>query len=563
MALQSGRRVLVLGGIRSGKSELAEALAASGESVRYVATAGTATVGDAEWAARIAAHRQRRPAHWGTEETGGDPARLVALLCEAKPDEVLLVDDLGGWLTALLDTTAGWATPGAAESLAAPAEALAAAVRDCAAARLVLVSPEVGLSVVPATGAGRLFADALGSLNQAVAQACDAVALVVAAQPYWLKGTDPRSAVVPAAAARAAAPGPDAVTATAPAGAVAAFAAPPPTAAAGATPFTTGGPLPMPDAVAANAARHRLDRLDLPGTGLGGLTPLIGFAAAAQQRDTPTAWQSVRLMLLHADHDGDVAAGDPVAASTQRLARAEAGEGPLALLAGAAGVTVESVRCGRPAAAIETRDAMSPEAVDAALAYGWQLANLAVDGGTDALLLASCGAGAQTAAVAVIASVTDSEPSALLPRVPAPGGRIDDAAWMARCAAIRDAAHRARRANHRSPAEVLTTIGGPDLAVATGLLLGAAARRTPVLLDGPVGLAAALLARDLGAEIRYWLLLVDDGGHPAVKLAAATLGLTPLLDLRLGLGEGAAALAALPLLRAALTIAGTATLQDG
>ncbi|MBQ1015144.1 nicotinate-nucleotide--dimethylbenzimidazole phosphoribosyltransferase, partial [Micromonospora sp. M51] len=92
-------------------------------------------------------------------------------------------------------------------------------------------------------------------------------------------------------------------------------------------------------------------------------------------------------------------------------------------------------------------------------------------------------------------------------------------------------------------------------AVATGVLLGATARRVPVLLDGPVGLAAGMVSRDLAGQARHWCLLADHGGHPAVRLAADVLGLTPLLDLRLDLGEGANALVALPLLRSVLALA--------
>src|SRR3712207_8918538 len=104
MSWESGRRVLVLGGIRSGKSEFGEELVAGTRAVRYVAT-GQSVAGDEEWAARVEAHRRRRPSWWKTEEIGADPGRLFALLSDARPDEALLVDDLGGWLTATLDTT--------------------------------------------------------------------------------------------------------------------------------------------------------------------------------------------------------------------------------------------------------------------------------------------------------------------------------------------------------------------------------------------------------------------------------------------------------------------------
>ena len=125
---------------------------------------------------------------------------------------------------------------------------------------------------------------------------------------------------------------------------------------------------------------------------------------------------------------------------------------------------------------------------------------------------------------------------------------------MLRCAAVRDALHRTRR-SPRGAKDVLAELGGGDVAVATGVLLGATARRVPVLLDGPVGVAAGMVSRDLAGQARHWCLLADHGGHPAVRLAADVLGLTPLLDLRLDLGEGANALAALPLLRSVLALA--------
>ena len=86
-------------------------------------------------------------------------------------------------------------------------------------------------------------------------------------------------------------------------------------------------------------------------------------------------------------------------------------------------------------------------------------------------------------------------------------------------------------------------MGGGDIAIATGILLGATARRAPVLLDGPVGVAAALMSRDLAGQARHWCLLPDHGRSPLVRLAAEVLGLHPLADMRLDLGEGATALA--------------------
>jgi NaMN:DMB phosphoribosyltransferase len=137
----------------------------------------------------------------------------------------------------------------------------------------------------------------------------------------------------------------------------------------------------------------------------------------------------------------------------------------------------------------------------------------------------------------------------------APGGRFDDNAWMVRCAAVRDAMHRIRQ-EPRGAKDILAQLGGPDVAVATGALLGATARRLPVLLDGPIGMAAALVSRDLGGQARHWCLLPDPGNLALVRQAADVLGLPTVLDLGLGLGEGANALATLPLLRTAIALAG-------
>ena len=143
--------------------------------VRYIATGATVD-GDESWARRIAEHRHRRPTGWHTVETAD-----VATELRANPQTPTLVDDLGGWLTALLDLR-GWDSG----SIAGDVEDLASAV-EAFAAELVLVSPEVGLAVVPATVAGRRFSDELGSLNQRLAARCEQVVLVIAGQPMWVK----------------------------------------------------------------------------------------------------------------------------------------------------------------------------------------------------------------------------------------------------------------------------------------------------------------------------------------------------------------------------------------
>ncbi|KUH83917.1 MULTISPECIES: bifunctional adenosylcobinamide kinase/adenosylcobinamide-phosphate guanylyltransferase [unclassified Mycobacterium] len=170
-------RTLVLGGIRSGKSQWAEAALADTGSppLRYLAT-GPAPADDPDWAARVAAHRQRRQDRWSTVETADVATQL-------RTEHIAtLVDDIGSWLTAAMDRSGAW-TGG---SVAADVDDLLDAVGGFS-APLAVVSPEVGLTVVPATAAGRRFADELGSLNQRLAAVCDRVVLVIAGQPVSVK----------------------------------------------------------------------------------------------------------------------------------------------------------------------------------------------------------------------------------------------------------------------------------------------------------------------------------------------------------------------------------------
>ena len=166
----------MLGGTRSGKSGYAEQLLSARAAVRYVATARHVP-GDAEWTARIDAHRARRPAAWTTVEDADLPALLRA------GGGPLLVDDIATWLTGVLDEAGAWDR---SVDVSPQVDALVEAVR-AAPGRVVLVSAEVGLGVVPATRAGRLFRDELGALNAALARVCDEVLLLVAGLPLRLK----------------------------------------------------------------------------------------------------------------------------------------------------------------------------------------------------------------------------------------------------------------------------------------------------------------------------------------------------------------------------------------
>lgn len=179
-------RTLVIGGARSGKSRAAERMLGEAPRVTYVATAYPAGH-DAEWATRVATHRERRPAHWSTVET----MELAGLLRTG--GEPLLVDCLTLWLTRVMDrhdcwTDEGWATGEA--GLRAEASELVEAVRSSS-RDVVLVTNEVGQGVVPGTASGRRFRDEMGLLNSAVADACDDVLWCVAGRVLRLPEAGP------------------------------------------------------------------------------------------------------------------------------------------------------------------------------------------------------------------------------------------------------------------------------------------------------------------------------------------------------------------------------------
>jgi adenosylcobinamide kinase/adenosylcobinamide-phosphate guanylyltransferase len=177
----SPRTVLVLGGVRAGKSTFAVARArAHGGRVAFVATA---EAGDDEMAARIARHRVERPPAWRTVEV---PLALVSALTALEGEaDVVVVDCLNLWVANLLDKR-----PELSDSdLLAEAAQLEAAARRPRFS-LILVSNEVGWGIHPATELGRRFRDALGLVNQAVARAADEVVLMVAGCPLVVKPAD-------------------------------------------------------------------------------------------------------------------------------------------------------------------------------------------------------------------------------------------------------------------------------------------------------------------------------------------------------------------------------------
>jgi len=173
---------LVLGGARSGKSRYAESLLLTHPTVTYVAPGRIPDGSDPEWAERISLHQARRPPGWHTRETA-DLASVIRIA-----EHPVLIDCLATWLTHLIDDIDAWQDREKASShlkkeTIGLLDALAKATVD-----VVLVTNEVGSSVVPSTASGRMFRDDLGRLNAAVSAASDHVALVVAGRVLDLSG---------------------------------------------------------------------------------------------------------------------------------------------------------------------------------------------------------------------------------------------------------------------------------------------------------------------------------------------------------------------------------------
>jgi len=184
---EAGRRLLVTGGARSGKSLRAESLAVARPAVTYVATA-PAYPYDPEWAERIGSHRRRRPANWQLRETAAEVAGVAQALRRGVQGETILVDCLTLWVTSVVDRAEAWNDPARATAAVDVAIADLVDALGKTPADVILVTNEVGSGIAPATASGRLFRDLLGRVNSIVAAACDDVEVVTAGIPRTLKG---------------------------------------------------------------------------------------------------------------------------------------------------------------------------------------------------------------------------------------------------------------------------------------------------------------------------------------------------------------------------------------
>ncbi len=335
-------------------------------------------------------------------------------------------------------------------------------------------------------------------------------------------------------------------------------------------------PVTPPDAAAAAAARARQDSLTKPPGALGRLEDLSVWVASCQGLCPPRQFGRARVVVFAGDH-GVARSGVsayPPEVTAQMVANIDAGGAAINVLAGIAGATVRvadlAVDCDTPwsehigaqkvrrgSGNIAVEDALTEDEATAAVDAGRRIADEEVDAGSDLLIAGDMGIGNTTAATVVIAALTDSEPVAVVGR----GTGIDDAGWARKTAAVRDALYR-NRGPAFNPLGLLRACGGADLAAMAGFCAQAAVRRTPVLLDGMVVTAAALVAERLAPGARRWWQAGHRSTEPAHALALAALDLEPILDLRMRLGEGTGATVALPVLRAAVAALSTMATFD-
>ncbi|MGN6607658.1 MAG: nicotinate-nucleotide--dimethylbenzimidazole phosphoribosyltransferase [Jatrophihabitans sp.] len=205
---------------------------------------------------------------------------------------------------------------------------------------------------------------------------------------------------------------------------------------------------------------------------------------------------------------------------------------------------VRWVHLGAPTT-VEAPEGVHTDVVDAGdgLDAGAAAADRLVDSGTDLLLVSGRGTDAGALAVSIIAGV---EPVAVLPRGAA---ALDTTAWIARLTAVRDR-RRALMPLRERVDELLDALGDPLLATATGLIAQAASRRTPIVLDGPLPVAAALVAHRVQPRFAAWWRAADTSPDPVQRRAVDVFDQQPLADNGIATADGTAALLALALLRA-------------
>lgn len=317
------------------------------------------------------------------------------------------------------------------------------------------------------------------------------------------------------------------------------------------------GPVRPVDRAAEQRARQALDGLLVPPGSLGDLHPLAVWWCGVRRACPPGRPASVSAVVLAADHGVGVRGVSALplghTAVAARAVAEHASATDAAALASGARVRLVDVDVAGPGGPrslpFDEEDALTADQVLSALRDGVALADEELAAGTDLLVLGELGVGGSTVAAAVVGAAQRRRVLEVLGR----GSGVDDLAWMRKALAVREGLRRART-RPRDAGSILQVVGSTDVAVAVGLLLQAAARGLPVLLDGPVTAAAAVLAHRVSPTARQWWLFPDRSTEPVLHLAQDALGMRPAQDLGLGCGGAVAGLLAVPLLGSAAAL---------
>jgi nicotinate-nucleotide--dimethylbenzimidazole phosphoribosyltransferase len=328
-----------------------------------------------------------------------------------------------------------------------------------------------------------------------------------------------------------------------------------------------------PSAVARAHAAKRLAALATPPGALGRLGELGVWLAACQGQVPPRPVDNIRLVIFAGDH-GVAAHGVsafPPAITGAMVRTFLLGKAGVSALARTHGVAVRVLDLGvdedfadlaeetrvaltahkvrRGSGAIHLQDALAPDQTRAALDAGAAVARQEIAAGADLLISGDMGIGNSTPAAAMVAAALGLPAAEVVGR----GTGIDDDALLHKAEVV-DAALARAGARADDPVETLTALGSADLAATTGYLLAAAQDGVPVLLDGLMSVACALTADRIEPGAAAWYAAGHRSTEPAQSLALAKMGIEPLLDLGLRLGEGSGAVAAVPVVRSAAAL---------
>lgn len=318
----------------------------------------------------------------------------------------------------------------------------------------------------------------------------------------------------------------------------------------------------LPSRSAEYEARRRLTRLLVPATELGEAAGVAVWWAGVTRACPAPPPVAPHAMVLAADHgiaERGVSAR-PLGWTADAVAQLGRPDGPLGAAAAALGVSLDVVDvdvagpAGPTGRAFDSGPALDPGTVDAGYERGMALTGAAAD--HDVLVLSCVGVGSSTTAAALLASALGLRPHTAVSR----GSGVDDLAWMRKVAALRDGLRRSRLAGvtASSPAlDHLVQLGSVDAAVAVGLLVEAAARRLPVIIDGPLAAAAALLAQRVSPTSRHWWLAVDGVEEPVTDQVWDEIAVTRVMTSTAGSGIGG--LLAVATVRAAAALLASTT----